>query len=59
MSEQINMPKEEALKILQNVAANAVGNLKDHQAIQTALIVIARELENSDTKVSEKLEKVD
>lgn len=45
MSEQITMTKEEALKILQNVAANAVGNLKDHQAIQTALIVIARELE--------------
>ena len=45
MSEQITMTKEEALKILQNVAANAVGNLKDHQAIQTALIVITRELE--------------
>lgn len=41
---QIQMSKEEALRILENVAANAVGNLKDHQAIQTALLVIKNEL---------------
>lgn len=59
MSEQINMSKEEALKIIQNVAANAVGNLKDHQAIQTALIVIARELEPKQPVPATNLEKVD
>lgn len=53
------MTKEEALKILQNVAANAVGNLKDHQAIQTALIVIARELETKQPVPTANLEKVD
>lgn len=57
MSEQINMSKEEALKILQNVAANAVGNLKDHQAIQTALIVIAKELEKNNSVKENTLEK--
>ncbi len=59
MSDQITMTKEEALKILQNVAANAVGNLKDHQAIQTALIVIARELETKQPVPTANLEKVD
>lgn len=57
MSEQINMSKEEALKILQNVAANAVGNLKDHQTIQTALIVITKELEKNDVVKESTLEK--
>lgn len=44
MNEQVQMSKEEALKIIQNVAAAFVGNLKDHQAVQTALIVITKEL---------------
>jgi hypothetical protein len=57
MSEQITMTKEEALKIIQNVAANAVGNLKDHQAIQTALIVIAKELDKKETVAENTLEK--
>jgi hypothetical protein len=57
MSEQITMTKEEALKILQNVAANAVGNLKDHQAIQTALMVIAKELDKKEAVAENTLEK--
>ena len=56
MNEQVQMPKEEALKILQNVAAAFVGNLKDHQAVQTALIVITRELEKTNEKVLEKVD---
>ena len=47
MNDQIQMSKEEALKIIQNVAAAHVGNLKDHQAIQTALAVIVKELEKN------------
>ena len=57
MSEQITITKEEALKILQNVAANAVGNLKDHQAIQTALIVITKELDKKEAVAENTLEK--
>lgn len=45
MNEQIEMSKEEALRILQNCAAAHVGNLNEHQAIQTALAVITRELQ--------------
>jgi hypothetical protein len=44
MNEQINMSKEEALRILENVCAAHVGTLKDHQAIQTALMVVKTEL---------------
>lgn len=57
MSEQVQMTKEEALKIIQNVAAAFVGNLKDHQAVQTALIVIAKELEKNDVLKENTLEK--
>ena len=57
MSEQIQMPKEEALKIIQNVAAAFVGNLKDHQAIQTALIVITKELDKKEAVAENTLEK--
>jgi hypothetical protein len=57
MSEQVQISKEEALKIIQNVAAAFVGNLKDHQAVQTALIVIAKELEKNDVLKENTLEK--
>jgi hypothetical protein len=47
MNEQNQMSKEEALRIIENVAAAFVGNLKDHQAVQTALSVIKNELANA------------
>jgi len=57
MSEQVQMSKEEALQIIKNVAAAFVGNLKDHQAVQTALIVLAKELEKNNVIKESTLEK--
>jgi hypothetical protein len=44
MNEQNQMSKEEALRIIENIAAAFVGNLKDHQTVQTAISVIKNEL---------------
>lgn len=48
MSEQLN--KQEALKVLEQVCATFVGNLKDHETVQRALNVFRQMITDDGTR---------